>query len=77
MEKLDDVFSFESNRLVETKQAAHYLGFRVSYIYNLVHLGKLRAFKCGNRKKGSLRFLKGDLDAFLGRGGEYVDQKTR
>lgn len=62
-----NVFSCESNRLLNSKQAAEYLGFKVSYIYNLVYRGVLKPYKCGNRSKGSLRFLKADLDEYLGR----------
>lgn len=62
-----DVFSCPPNRLLNSKQAAKYLGFKVSYIYNLVYSGVLKTYKCGNKPNGSLRFLKSDLDAFLGR----------
>lgn len=62
-----DVFSCDSNRLLNSKQVAHYLGYKQSYIYNLVYSGVLKPYKCGNKHKGSLRFLKSDLDDFLGR----------
>jgi excisionase family DNA binding protein len=62
-----NVHNLESNRLINSAQAAEYLGYKVSYIYNLVYNGRLKAFKCGNKAKGSLRFLKSDLDKYLGR----------
>ena len=68
MNDLNEVFNFESNRFMNTKQAAHYLGLKVSYIYNLVHKGELTPYKCGKKTKGSLRFIKVDLDRFLGKG---------
>jgi len=63
----DDVYKFESNRLLNSKQTSEYLGFKIGYIYNLVYSGVLNPYKCGNKSKGSLRFLKSDLDNFLGR----------
>lgn len=62
-----NVFTCESNRLLNSKQAAEYLGYKQSYIYNLVYGGVLKPYKCGKKAKGSLRFLKSDLDNFLGR----------
>ena len=67
MEQRFDVFSCDNNRLLNSKQAAEYLGFKIGYIYNLVHRGELSPYKCGKKTKGSLRFLKSDLDEFLGR----------
>lgn len=67
METNIDVFSCNNNRLLNSRQAAEYLGFKISYIYNLVHKGALSPYKCGKKTKGSLRFLKSDLDEFLGR----------
>lgn len=60
-----NVFEMEDNRYLTTKQAATYLGYKVSYVYNLVYSGLLRPYKCGNRPKAALRFLKKDLDHFL------------
>ena len=67
MKKNESVFDMEPNRLLTSRQAAEYLGYKVSYIYNLVYLGVLRPLKPGNRTKGTLRFVKKDLDHFLGR----------
>jgi excisionase family DNA binding protein len=76
MENLNEVFSFENNRLLTTKQAAHYLGFSVGHIYNLVYMGELVPLKCGKKPKSSLRFSKRDLDEFLGRQ-VYDNKKAR
>lgn len=62
-----NVFDMEDNRLLTTKQAATLLGYKVSYVYNLVYSGLLKPYKCGNRPKAALRFLKRDLEQFLGR----------
>ena len=62
-----NVFEMEDNRYLTTKQTATYLGYKVSYVYNLVYTGLLKPYKCGNRSKAALRFLKRDLDQFLGR----------
>jgi len=62
-----DVFECPENRLLNSKQTALYLGYKVSYLYNLVHRGELRPYKAGGKAKGSLRFLKSDLDKYLGR----------
>jgi excisionase family DNA binding protein len=67
MENINDVFSYESNRLMNTREAAYYLGYKVGSIYNLVLKGELRPYKCGMRKKSPLRFMKNDLDVFLGK----------
>lgn len=66
MERIN-VFEVESNRLLNSTQAAEYLGYKRSYIYNLVYNGLLKNYKCGNGSKGSLRFLKSDLDEYIGR----------
>jgi excisionase family DNA binding protein len=52
--------------LLNSKEAAEYLGLKVSYIYNLVNKGQLKALKCGNSRKGSLRFTIEELNRFLG-----------
>ncbi len=52
--------------LISAKQAAFLLGYKVSYIYNLVYKGKLKAYKNGNTKGGSLRFRMSDIDKFQG-----------
>lgn len=66
MKQNENIYKMESNRLMNSSQAAEYLGYKVSYIYNLVYSGKLKALKPGNNPKGSLRFVKSDLDKFLG-----------
>lgn len=68
--------SYDENRLLTTKEAAEYLRYRPSYIYNLVCKGVLKPYKCGNKRQGSLRFEKGELDRFLGRK-KYVNKKAR
>ncbi|MFA6238145.1 MAG: helix-turn-helix domain-containing protein [Bacteriovorax sp.] len=62
-----NIYDLEKNRLLNSDQVAEYLGFKRSYIYNLVHKGILKPFKCGKKAKGRLRFLISDLDKFLGR----------
>lgn len=61
------VFSYESNRLMSTIETSEYLGYKKGTIYNLVNKGLLRPYKCGPGAKGKLRFLKSELDKFLGR----------
>lgn len=67
MDTLIDVFNCDKNRLLNTTETAEYLGYKVSYIYNLVHKGELLPFKGGRKSKGKLRFVKSDLDVYLGR----------
>lgn len=62
-----DIYNCNSNMLLNSKQASEYLGFKLSYLYNLVHKGEIKVYKCGNKAKGSLRFLKSDLNKYLGR----------
>lgn len=67
-EKLSvSVFSYESNRLMSTTETSEYLGYKKGTIYNLVNKGILKPYKCGPGSKGKLRFLKSELDKFLGR----------
>lgn len=61
-----DLYQMRSNELLNTDEAAQYLGYKKSYIYNLVHQGKLKARKCGRGLRGGLRFVKSDLDDYLG-----------
>ncbi len=63
----NSVFSFESNRLMNTQEACSYLGYKRGTLYNLVSKGMLKPFKRGQKAKGNLRFIKSDLDRFLGR----------
>jgi len=44
------------------REAADYLHFAKNYIYRLIYLGKIRAFKPSG---GKLYFLKKDLDDFV------------
>lgn len=67
MQLYKNIYDLEKNRLLNTNQVSEYLGYKRSYIYNLVHKGMLKPYKCGNRSKGALRFLISDLDNFLGR----------
>lgn len=62
-----DVFLYPPHRLMNSSEACEYLGIKKSYLYNLVNKGLLRPFKCGQKAKGNLRFVKSDLDRFLGR----------
>lgn len=68
-------YNLYDNQLLNSKQAATYLGYKVSYLYNLVCKGEIRSYKGGNRKGAALRFDRRDLDAFLGR--DYGDSKIR
>lgn len=67
MDKEVDIYNCDSNRLLNSREASQYLGFKLGYVYNLVHKGELKPYKCGNKSKGSLRFLKSDLNDYLGR----------
>jgi excisionase family DNA binding protein len=52
------------------KEAAEFLGFKPSYIYNLVHFGKLTAYKpCGK----ILYFKQSDLEKFVFRNKKTAD----
>jgi excisionase family DNA binding protein len=42
-------------------QAAEFLGFKTSYVYNLVFYGKLKAYRPSGKK---LFFILADLEAF-------------
>lgn len=72
MNNCETVFDMPPNRLLNSAQAAEYMGYKTSYIYNLVYKGILKPLKTGKREKGALRFIKKDLDKFLGRG-DYAD----
>jgi excisionase family DNA binding protein len=52
------------------KEAAAFLGLKPSYIYNLVHFGKLTAYKPGRR---TLRFKQSDLEAYIYRNRQAAD----
>ncbi|MDR1836711.1 MAG: helix-turn-helix domain-containing protein [Treponema sp.] len=52
----------ESTKPLDVIHASEYLGLKPSYIYNLVHFGKLTAYKPGGKK---LFFKISDLEAFV------------
>jgi excisionase family DNA binding protein len=65
----------EANKPLNVLQAAEFLNFKVSYIYNLVFYGKLTAYRPGGKK---LFFKLADLEAFafrnkVGGHGESAD----
>ena len=49
------------NEPLDASQAAAFLKVKKSYIYNLVHYGKLKAYKPGGKK---LLFKQSDLEAY-------------
>ena len=51
----------ETQKPLNVQQAAEYLGFKPSYVYNLVFYGKLKAYKPGGK---ILLFKPSDLEAF-------------
>jgi excisionase family DNA binding protein len=52
------------------KEAAAFLGLKPSYIYNLVHFGKLTAYKPGGK---ILFFKQSDLERFVYRNRQAAD----
>jgi excisionase family DNA binding protein len=52
------------------KEAATFLGLKPSYIYNLVHFGKLTAYKPGGK---ILFFKQKDLERFVYRNRQAAD----
>jgi excisionase family DNA binding protein len=52
------------------QEAAVFLGLKPSYVYNLVHFGKLTAYKPGRR---TLRFKQSDLEAYIYRNRQAAD----
>jgi excisionase family DNA binding protein len=52
------------------QEAAAFLGLKKSYIYNLVHYGKLAAFKPARK---TLRFRQADLEAYIFRNRQAAD----
>jgi excisionase family DNA binding protein len=52
------------------KEAAAFLGLKPSYIYNLVHYGKLTAYKPGGKV---LFFKQEDLERFVYRNRQAAD----
>jgi excisionase family DNA binding protein len=52
------------------QEAAVFLGLKPSYVYNLVHYGKLTAYKPGWK---TLRFKQSDLEAYIYRNRQAAD----
>jgi excisionase family DNA binding protein len=52
------------------QEAAEFLGLKPSYVYNLVHFGKLAAYKPGGK---TLRFKQSDLEAYTYRNRRAAD----
>jgi excisionase family DNA binding protein len=57
-------------RPLNVQEAAAFLGFKPSYIYNLVHFGKLAAYKPGGK---ILFFKQSDLEAYIFRNRKAAD----
>jgi excisionase family DNA binding protein len=57
-------------RPLNLKQAAEFLGFKPSYIYNLVHFGRLTAYKPSGKV---LYFKQEDLERFAFRNKKTAD----
>jgi excisionase family DNA binding protein len=55
---------------LNVQEAAAFLGFKPSYIYNLVHYGKLPAYKPGGK---ILFFKQSDLERFAFRNKKAAD----
>jgi excisionase family DNA binding protein len=55
---------------LNVQEAAVFLGLKPSYVYNLVHYGKLTAYKPGRR---TLRFKQSDLEAYIYRNRQAAD----
>jgi excisionase family DNA binding protein len=51
----------EIQKPLSVQQAAEFLGLKVSYIYNLIHFGKLTAYKPSGKK---LLFKVSDLERY-------------
>jgi excisionase family DNA binding protein len=58
------------NKPLNLKEAAEFLGFKPSYIYNLVHFGKITAYKPGGK---ILYFRQEDLERFVFRNKKTAD----
>jgi excisionase family DNA binding protein len=52
----------EANKPLNVRQAAEFLGCKVSYIYQLIFYGKLTAYRPGGKK---LFFKVADLETFV------------
>jgi excisionase family DNA binding protein len=55
---------------LNVQEAAAFLGFKPSYIYNLVHFGRLTAYKPGGK---ILLFKQSDLEKFAFRNKKSAD----
>jgi excisionase family DNA binding protein len=51
----------ETQKPLDVKAAAEFLGLKVSYIYNLIHFGKLTAYRPGGKR---LLFKVSDLERY-------------
>ncbi|MGI4991971.1 helix-turn-helix domain-containing protein [Halobacteriovorax sp. GFR7] len=63
---MKDTKTIEINRFLTIKEASEMLGLKINYIYNLVNSGELKAYRCGNKPGGALRFILEDLYTFMG-----------
>ena len=65
----------EIQRPLDVKQAAEFLGLKVSYLYNLVHFKKITGYRPGGKK---LVFKISDLEKYLYRNqvGDNSDRAT-
>jgi excisionase family DNA binding protein len=52
---------YDAQKPLDVKTAAEFLGLKVSYIYNLIHFGKLKAYKPSGKK---LLFKLSDLEEY-------------
>jgi excisionase family DNA binding protein len=55
---------------LNVQEAAAFLGLKPSYIYNLIHFGKLAAYKPGGKK---IIFKQSDLENYLYRNRKAAD----
>ncbi len=60
----EETVSDDGDRLVTVTEAAHFLRYRVQYVYQLVREGRLRAKREGRK----IRFRWGDLKAYCREG---------
>lgn len=47
------------------EKAAEYTGFKKSYLYRLIHLGKIPSYKLDTSKQGRVILCKEELQTFL------------
>ena len=60
------VFDLRPNSILNVKDTCTFLGIKPSYLYNLVYEGKIKPLPKVNGKKASLKFLKADLEKYVG-----------